>query len=97
MGVRAAATVPASSKDRKRLRRLGDAPVIAHFTGDDGVTVEFASDLERAADLVGPLSPRPSTSPTDAGASPRASASESGEPLNPNERNRGGEHAEGES
>jgi hypothetical protein len=47
----------ADPAEAKKLRRLGDHPVVAVLTtGDDGETVEFAASEDRAVDLLGPFS-----------------------------------------
>jgi hypothetical protein len=61
IGVRDGSTAPASSEEQKKLRSLGESPVIARFTDDDGAVFEFASGVDHATDLVGPLRPPAST------------------------------------
>jgi hypothetical protein len=45
----------ADASEAKKLRRLGENPVIILMTGSDGSTVEFATRLDNAVDLLGPL------------------------------------------
>ena len=42
-----------TASDRKKLRRLGPAPLIARFIDDDGEHVDFAAKSEHALDLLG--------------------------------------------
>jgi hypothetical protein len=46
---------PASPDERKKLHRLGDAPVVATFTGKDGGGLELAARSEHRATLLGPF------------------------------------------
>ena len=53
--VRDAVTLSPTASDRKKLRRLGAAPLIARLIDDDGEHVDFATTSEHALDLLGPL------------------------------------------
>ena len=55
--VRDAVTLSPTASDRKKLRRLGPAPLIARFIDDDGEHVDFAAESEHALDLLGPFGP----------------------------------------
>jgi hypothetical protein len=46
---------PASPEERKRLHRLGEAPLVATFTGKDGGGLELAARSEHRAALLGPF------------------------------------------
>jgi hypothetical protein len=46
---------PASREERKKLHRLGDAPVVATFTGKDGGGFEAAARPEHRVALLGPF------------------------------------------
>ena len=48
-------TIPPTTADRKKLRRLGSAPLIARLIDDDGEQVDFATTSEHALDLLGPF------------------------------------------
>ena len=52
-GVRAA-----GPEERKKLHRLGDAPLIATFAGRDGDGLELATRQEHRATLLGPFAGR---------------------------------------
>lgn len=45
----------ADAAEARKLRRLGEGPVIAVLTGDGGERVEFAANAAHAIDLLGPL------------------------------------------
>ena len=49
------ATRPPDGEERKKLRRLGDSPLIASLALAEGGTVEVAAKREDSADLVGPF------------------------------------------
>ena len=51
----ALASRPADEAERKKLRRLGDSPIIASLTLAEGGTVEVAAKLEHRAGLLGPF------------------------------------------
>ena len=44
-----------TATDRKKLHRLGEAPLIARLIDDDGEHVDFATTSEHALDLLGPF------------------------------------------
>jgi hypothetical protein len=46
---------PASPEERKKLHRLGEAPLVATFTGKDGGGLELAARSEHRAALLGPF------------------------------------------
>ena len=46
---------PASPEERKKLHRLGDAPLVATFTGKDGAGLELAARSEHRETLLGPF------------------------------------------
>jgi hypothetical protein len=46
---------PASREERKKLHRLGDAPLVATFTGKDGGGFDAAARAEHRAALLGPF------------------------------------------
>ena len=48
-------TRPADDGERKKLRRLGDSPLIASLALAEGGTVEVAASPEHRAGLLGPL------------------------------------------
>jgi hypothetical protein len=50
-----AAARPASQEERKKLHRLGEAPLVATFTGNDGAGLEVAARPEHRAALLGPF------------------------------------------
>ena len=58
------ATRPADEGERKKLRRLGDSPLIASLALAEGGTVEVAAGREHRAGLLGPFA----DSAADAGA-----------------------------
>ena len=49
------ATHPANGEERKKLRRLGDSPLIASLALAEGGTVEVAAKPEHRAGLLGPF------------------------------------------
>ena len=49
------ATRPADEEERKKLRRLGNAPLIVSLALAEGGTVEVAARREDRADLLGPF------------------------------------------
>ena len=49
------ATRPADEEERKKLRRLGDSPLIASLAAAEGGTVELAAKPEDRAGLLGPF------------------------------------------
>ena len=51
----AVATRPADEEERKKLRRLGDAPLIASLALAEGGTVEVAAKREHRAGVLGPF------------------------------------------
>ena len=55
IAVRDAVTLSPTASDRKKLRRLGAAPLIARLIDDDGEHVDFATTSEHALDLLGPF------------------------------------------
>ena len=50
-----AATRPADEEERRKLRRLGDVPLIASLALAEGGTVEVAATREHRAGLLGPF------------------------------------------
>ena len=52
---------PASAEERKHLRRIGDEPVIATLTVEDGTThqIDVAARASDARTLLGPYAPSP--------------------------------------
>ncbi len=58
----ASARVP-TDDERGRLRRLGDEPLVATLTLDDGQTIKLAASGDRKAALLGPFTPTPAASP----------------------------------
>ena len=52
---RGASVRPADAESRKKLRRIGDDPVIASLTLAEGGTVEVAARREHRATLLGPF------------------------------------------
>jgi hypothetical protein len=78
--VKEASARPPSPEERKKLHRLGDAPLIATFTGRDGDGLELATRREHRDNLLGPFAEQaviggqPNTrlrmSPPDAAISP---------------------------
>jgi hypothetical protein len=50
---------PASPEERKKLHRLGEAPLVATFTGKDGGGLELAARSEHRAALLGPFAGSP--------------------------------------
>lgn len=57
-GVLAASVRPATEQEQRRLRGVGDRPVVATFTTDDGEVLQVASAGERRSDLEGPFRAR---------------------------------------
>jgi len=58
--VSAASERPANAEERKHLRRIGDEPVIATLTVDDGTTthqIDVAARASNARTLLGPHAP----------------------------------------
>ncbi len=55
--VRDVVTLLPTAADRKKLRRLGPAPLLARLIDDGGEHVDFAIPPEHALDLLGPLGP----------------------------------------
>jgi len=58
--VSAASERPANAEERKHLRRVGDEPVIARLTFDDGRTthqIDIAARATNARTLLGPYAP----------------------------------------
>ena len=55
IAVRDAVTLSPTESDRKKLKRLGSAPLIARLVDDDGEHVDFATTSEHAVDLLGPF------------------------------------------
>ena len=53
--VAALATRPADEEERKKLRRLGDSPLIASLALAEGGTVELAAKPEHRVGLLGPF------------------------------------------
>ena len=53
------ATRPADEEERKKLKRLGDSPLIASLALAEGGTVELAAKPEHRAGLVGPFAESP--------------------------------------
>ena len=51
----AVATHPADEEERKKLRRLGDVPIIASLALAEGGTVEIAAKRKHRAGLLGPF------------------------------------------
>ena len=68
----AASARPADDEERKKLHRLGDAPLIASLALAEGGTVEVAARREHRAELLGPFT----TTAADLAAERRYTANE---------------------
>jgi hypothetical protein len=51
----------ADAEQRDKLRRVGDRPVVATMTVDDGATIEVAARAEHRDRLLGPFRERAAT------------------------------------